>query len=235
MKILAVDTSTRFLCLGVCRQEGLYEYKIEAATKLSAWLMPAIKRVLEALGEGLRDIDYFACGIGPGSFTGVRVGIATIKGLAWSMNKPVAGISTLDILARNAPQDKGLVAPVIDAKRGLVYSAIYSASGDNLKRVSPYMLLSPEETVKKIKAKAGKRGGKRVTILGDGLAVCRQAVSEGIGTAVILDKDYWYPEARNIIACAKENIRHRLTDTAFGVKPVYLYPKECQIRKTKTL
>src|SRR3990167_8720388 len=102
MKILGIDTSTKFLSLGISEDDKIYEYNLELGRQMSDLLSPTIKKVLDALGWRINDIDYFACGLGPGSFTGMRVGIATVKGLAFSLNKPVVGISTLDILARNA-------------------------------------------------------------------------------------------------------------------------------------
>src|SRR4030042_6175727 len=103
MKILAIDTSTKFLCLGLSDNTKVYEYKLEVSRLLSTLIIQTIKRALDSLGWKVSDIDYFACGLGPGSFTGLRVGLAAIKGMSWALNKHIIGISTLDILAKNAP------------------------------------------------------------------------------------------------------------------------------------
>ncbi|MDD2703280.1 MAG: tRNA (adenosine(37)-N6)-threonylcarbamoyltransferase complex dimerization subunit type 1 TsaB, partial [Candidatus Omnitrophica bacterium] len=96
MKILALDTSSRYMALGLSDGDRVYEYDLAVERRLSALLGPAVKRVADALSWKMDEIDYFACGIGPGSFTAVRIGMSLIKGLAWSLRKPVAGISTLD-------------------------------------------------------------------------------------------------------------------------------------------
>jgi len=216
MKILGIDTTTRFLCLGICDDARIYEYNMDLGIKHSALLVPTIKRALEALGWQLGDIDYFACGLGPGSFTGIRVGLSTIKGLSWALKKPIVGISTLDILACNASGIGGAVVPAIDAKRNLIYCSIYQFKNGALKRTAPYMLLQEAELLKKIPAHA--------VLLGDAAAK--------IEGARILDKDSWYPKARHIISLALERIKEKKFKRAFSAQPIYLYPKECQIKKS---
>ena len=122
MRILGIDTTTRFLCLAFYDGVKIYEYNLEVGRRLSELIGVTLDRVLHALGWEPEDIDYFACGIGPGSFTGMRVGVATVKGLAWGLKKPIAGIPTLDILAQNVRADNNThIIPVIDAKRSMVY------------------------------------------------------------------------------------------------------------------
>jgi tRNA threonylcarbamoyladenosine biosynthesis protein TsaB len=188
-------------------------------------LAVTIKRTLDALKVKPQDIDYFACGLGPGSFTGVRVGLATIKGLAWSLNKPVIGISSLDVLAKNVTQNEGFVAPIIDAKRNLIYTSIYKAGDGTQKRITPYMLLSIEEFLKRIKNKT--------IILGDAVSLYQEKISRHLKGVAILDKDYWLLQPRHIIDLALERIKEKKFNNPFEIKPIYLYPKECQIKNQK--
>lgn len=231
MKILGIDTTTKFLCLGASDGVNIYEYNLELGVKQSAMLTPTIKRVLQALKWQLSEIDYFACGLGPGSFTGMRVGISTIKGFAWLLKKPLVGISSLDILAMNAvSRNASIVAPIIDAKRGLVYCSIYRSKGNALKRTAPYMLLTIDEFIKKIEnARLDK---KQTEILGDALALYKEDIARKLKKTKILDRDYWYPKGSNIIELAIENIREKRISNAFDIAPIYLYPKECQIVNT---
>lgn len=223
MKILGIDTTTKFLCLGIYDGARVYEYNLELGRKHSVLLVPTIKRVLEALGWQIGDIDYFACGLGPGSFTGIRVGLATIKGLSLSFKKPIIGISTLDILAKNATAlSDASIAPAIDAKRGFIYCSIYRKKNDILKRVTSYMLLTKDEFFKKIP--------KNTVILGDAVGLYKDNILKNAKGVKILDKDYWHPQARNIIKLALERIKEKKFSNAFNIKPIYLYPKECQIR-----
>jgi tRNA threonylcarbamoyladenosine biosynthesis protein TsaB len=222
MKILAIDTSSKFLCLGIYDNAKVYEYNLEVDRHLSSLLADTIRRVLGALGWEARDMDYFACGLGPGSFTATRVGVATIKGLAWSLNKPVIGISSLDILAKNAQNTSGYIMPVVDAKRRLVYCSLYKMKDGILKRTSAYMLLNENELLKIIKDNS--------IILGDAVNLYKEKILKNKRGINILERDYWYPQAHNIIALAKDRIKDKKFNSSFQIKPIYLYPKECQVR-----
>lgn len=222
MKILGIDTTTKFLCLGIYDGAKMYEYNLEVGTRLSSLLSVTIKRVLEVLGWHINDIDYFACGLGPGSFTGMRVGLATIKGMGWVLNKPTIGISTLDILARNIKHADIPIIPIIDAKRNLIYCSVYKNKNGKFSRTKPYMLLTEEEFFKNFKG--------NTIILGDALGLYREKILMNIKDTTILDKDYWYPKAHNIIKLALERISDKKFNHPFDIKPIYLYPKECQIR-----
>jgi tRNA threonylcarbamoyladenosine biosynthesis protein TsaB len=231
VKILAIDTSTGTLCLGACDKDKVYEYNLELGTKLSALLVPTVKRVVENLGWKISEIDYFCAGIGPGSFTGIRVGLATAKALSWSLNKPAVGISSLDVLAQNSGKQASFIIPVIDAKRGLVYSSIYKVGPTRLKRVAGYLLLSPGELVRKIREKIPAKVLKDSVMLGSGLNVCSPECSVGLAGMKFLDKDHWRLEGRHLIELAKASIQDKKSSGAFGIEPLYLYPKECQIRQ----
>jgi len=224
MKILAIDTSTKFLCLGVYSDNRIYEYNLEVGRKLSVLLSPSIKRVLDTLELRLSDIDYFACGLGPGSFTGMRVGLATIKGLSWATKKPLIGIPTLDMLARGISDDSRRdIIPIIDAKRNLIYCSAFNKRNGRLERMKPYMLLNEKEFFRI--AKPGS------IILGDAINLYREKLIKNIKGARIIEKDYWYPRAHNIITLALERIKLKRFSAPTNINPIYLYPKECQIRK----
>ena len=223
MKILAIDSTTRFLCLGLHDNGKNYEYTMEMGPRLSSLLAVTVQRAMEALSLQVSDIDYFACGLGPGSFTGIRVGVAAIKGLSFAVKKPVIGVATLDLLARNALADEGYIVPAVDAKRNLIYCGIYHKSNGRLKKISPYMLLSPDVFCKKVRAHS--------FILGDAAGLYKQEMLKGIRGVSLLDKDYWYPKPHNLIDIVLEKARKCRSSSAFDVKPIYLYPKECQIKK----
>ncbi|MCM8800612.1 MAG: tRNA (adenosine(37)-N6)-threonylcarbamoyltransferase complex dimerization subunit type 1 TsaB [Candidatus Omnitrophica bacterium] len=223
MKILGIDTSSNFLCVGIAEDDKICEYNLELAKQNSNILIPTIKRILEVLGWDISEIDYLACGLGPGSFTGIRVGLSTIKGMAWALNKPIIGISSLEILARNVKIDSGFIMPIIDAKRNLVYTTIYKIKNTCIRRISPYMLLDEESLLKKIK--------KNTILLGDGLNLYnRRKLFSSAKGIIILDKDYWYLKGFSIILSAKDKIDKGELSNPFDIKPIYLYPKECQIK-----
>jgi tRNA threonylcarbamoyladenosine biosynthesis protein TsaB len=225
MRILGIDTSTRFLCLAIYDKGKVYSYNLEAGRRLSSLITVTIRNVLDAAGLKAGDIDYFACGVGPGSFTGLRIGIATIKGLSWPLRKPVIAVSSLDILSRNADACEEQVIPLLDARRGLVYCAIYNKKNNVFRKKGSDMLLSSEELFRKTQP-----GG---IFLGDGTSLLGSQILSRVKNAVILDRDFWYPKPHNIIELALERISGAKANlsNAFKIKPEYLYPKDCQIRK----
>jgi tRNA threonylcarbamoyladenosine biosynthesis protein TsaB len=227
VRILGIDTSTKFLSLGIWDDSRIYEYNLELNRRHSSLLAAHIKRILDALGWKISDIDYFACGLGPGSFTGVRIGLATIKGLGLALKKPLVGVPTLDILARNVKltdaQNCAFVVPVLDARRNLVYYSIYKNRDGFLERVSAYALATPDELCRKIKPNS--------FLLGDAVSLYKERILKSAKKVKLLDKDYWYPCGGNIVILAQEKIKKNKVNNAFNIKPIYLYPQECQVKK----
>jgi len=228
MRLLGIDTTTKVLSIGAYDGAKTYEYNMELGTKQATLLAPTIKRILDALKWKIEDVDYFACGLGPGSFTGIRVGLATIKGFAWALDLPIAGIETLDLLAANAKEESGVVIPLVDAKRNMVYAGIYQVGSGAIKKKSPYLLLTMDDLIKKIKSSKYK---VKLIFLGDAIPLYKEKLIRELGEAAFLDKDCWYPKGHNIIEQALGKIKNKKINNAFNIKPVYLYPKECQIRK----
>lgn len=222
MKILAIDTATKFLSLGIYDDGRIYEYNLEVERKLSSLLAVTIKRILDTLDLEVSDLDYLACGLGRGSFTGMRVGLSTMKGLGWAGHKPLIGISSLDILAMNAVGENKMIIPAIDAKRNMIYCAFYKNTASGIKKVSSYMLITKDELFKRIQPGS--------VIFGDALNLYRDDIIKNFSGVTLLDKDQWYPKGHNIIGLALKRIKAKKIDDLFTVKPIYIYPKECQIK-----
>ena len=229
MKIFAIDTTTKYISIGIADGPKVYEYRVELGRKASSLLTVHIKRVLDTLGWKVIDIDYFGCWLGPGSFTGTRIGVAAVKGLAWILQKPVIGICSLDSITENVKfalhtQEANVIC-VLDAKRDLVYSAGYRYRAGVFKKISRYLLVRPQELVKKIKPGS--------IIIGDGLTLHKELFMRQVKGVYFLDKDFWYPTGRALVRLCQERIASGKTTDAFKVRPIYLYPKECQIKKQR--
>lgn len=145
MRILSVDTATEICGVGVSTNG-----KLQVALSFShgethaRHLMKGVRSVLDLAGVGLADIDAFAVTRGPGSFTGLRIGISTVKGMAMAMGKPVAGVSSLAVLAHQAGKSEGLICPMLDARRREVYWAVYHWQDDILVPLMPEQVGPPE-------------------------------------------------------------------------------------------
>jgi len=155
MMVLGIDTSTACGSLGLVDQERMIaEYLVNIPVTHSERLLGAVQLILREARCVLEDLDGWAISLGPGSFTGLRIGVSTVKGLAFATQKPVAGVPTLDALAYLASPTPYLICPILDARKGEVYAAFYRYErGDVLKRMSSYQVISPEELVKKIDEK----------------------------------------------------------------------------------
>jgi len=133
MITLAIDTATRTAGVALLRDETvLVEYFFNLSVNHSETVLPAVHQGLKLAGIGIDGVDLFALTVGPGSFTGLRIGASTVKGLALTTGKPVVGVSTLEALAYNAFECPALICPMLDARKGEVYAALYRANGEGL-------------------------------------------------------------------------------------------------------
>jgi len=131
MRILALDTATSACTVAVVEDDApLAELTLQVPRAHSTRLMPLVAQAVAESGLAKTDLDALAVGVGPGSFTGLRIGLSTVKGLAFALGKPCVGVPTLKALAYGTGAQLGLVVPMLDAKRGEVFAAVYAA-GDS--------------------------------------------------------------------------------------------------------
>ncbi len=146
MKILAMDSSATVASVALCEDKKLLaEYTVNNGNTHSETLLPMVEAVLADFKLTAKDIDLFAVSNGPGSFTGVRIGAATLKGLAFASERPCVGVSTLYALALNLVGFKGLICPVMNARRSQVYTALFRSDGEALTRILPDSAMSISE------------------------------------------------------------------------------------------
>ncbi|MEW6615229.1 MAG: tRNA (adenosine(37)-N6)-threonylcarbamoyltransferase complex dimerization subunit type 1 TsaB [Thermodesulfobacteriota bacterium] len=172
MKVLAIETSTMAGSVALVDDDELVsEYLLNIDITHSERLLLAIDCVMRDTMISMGEIDGFAISIGPGSFTGLRIGASTVKGLAYAVNKPVVGIPTLDAMAENISFTGYLICPILDARKKQVYTALYKRDAKNrLKKITPDLAINPGELLKKIQEK--------VVFLGDGIKVYHTLIKE---------------------------------------------------------
>ena len=140
MKILALDSTALTATVALCEDTRLIGlYTLNSGSTQSETLLPMVESLMKLMGWEIKDIDLFACSRGPGSFTGVRIGAATIKGLAFGTGKPCIGVSTLEALAHTmiglGVNGDSIFCPVMNARRGQVYNALFRLSEGKLIRL----------------------------------------------------------------------------------------------------
>ncbi len=225
MKILAIDTSTKFLSLALADGEKIISsFHRDLEQQHCARLIPLIDELLKKSKTRLKEIDFFAISEGPGSFTGLRIGAATVKGLALATKKRIVGVPSLDILAYNAKGGRKLIVPLVDAKRGNVYTSIYSIDGKRLKRYMKYSVLPVVELLKEIKGDA--------IFLGDGIIPYKKTIEDNFKfRAEFAEEKDWYPKATTLAKLALELIKNKKFEDEDKYTPLYLYPKDVQCKK----
>ena len=224
MKILALETSSKTFSLAVADGEKILCSRNVVLDKvLSSSIIPNIQRVLRKAGWKLSDIDGIAVGLGPGSFTSLRVGLATVKGLAFAAQKPLVGIPSLDVLAMGAAgEPEETVCTLNDARRNLVYACFYANRGGCIERISDYLLTNIDDVLLRIKGKT--------LFVGDGAALYHDQLGKKKHCR-IADKKFWSPQAKRMIPLALERFRKKAYDSLEQLNPLYLYPEDCQVQR----
>jgi len=157
--VLAIDTCDSRGSIAVIRGGAVASLLVrEAGVEYSSWLLRAVGRVLSQAGFGMGDVDGYAVAAGPGSFTGVRIGLTTVKAWAEVYGKPVAAVSRLEAIAMQSTGSTAFVAAFADAQRSQVFGAVYRRAGDELARVGEEAVIAPEKFVECAAELAG--GGK---------------------------------------------------------------------------
>jgi tRNA threonylcarbamoyladenosine biosynthesis protein TsaB len=159
--VLAIDTCDLLGSVAVLRDEcvlGLMPH--DSQEDYSIWLLPAVHECLAARGLGMQDVEVYAVAAGPGSFTGVRVGLTTVKAWGEVYRRPIVAVSRLEALAVQAPEETSYVAAFADARRGQVFGAVYRREGKSLSRLGEEMVIAPGKFVE---AAADVAGGERIS------------------------------------------------------------------------
>lgn len=225
MKILAVDTSSETASVAVMEDEKLVgEYSINHKKTHSQKLMPMIMNIMGNLDLKPEDIDIYAVSSGPGSFTGLRIGVATIKALAYSTKKPVISVPTLDAFVYNVPTADSLICPMIDARNRQVYTAVYRFDGVFPSRITEYLAIPIEEL-----AAILKDMNEKVVFLGDGSFIHRDFLSEKLGEkSLFVHSCAVLQRASSVARLALEKAKRGEVEDSFKITPFYLRKSQAE-------
>lgn len=222
MKVLGIETTSKAAGVAVVTEKKIIaEYFLETSkyTHLEK-LIPMVDRILKDLDITLREIDGIAVSVGPGSFTGIRIGIACAQGISQALGIPLIAVNTLDSLAYNLP-GRDLICPVIDAQRNDVYSVLFTWEEGELRRIWDYSIIEAGTLLKNLLDL-----GKEVFLLGDGVdKVFNKLENNNNNVNLLLIKKeglYSMPRASSTaIIGLKELIKGNVTD-CFSIKPFYM-------------
>lgn len=178
MKLLGIDSSGLVASVALV-SDGIMtaEYTTNFKKTHSQTLLPMIDQIVSMTGTDLKEIDAIAVAGGPGSFTGLRIGSSTAKGIALALSKPIISVPTLEGLAYNLYGAKGLVCPIMDARRNQVYTGLYRFAGEDFQVVSGQKAVSIGELIEELNEKT-----EPVWFLGDGVPVYHERIADNMKT-----------------------------------------------------
>lgn len=227
MKIIAIDTSTAVMGIALLDEHKVYSEIITNLKKNhSVRLMPTLDQLLAEVKWDLQEVDFIAVAKGPGSYTGVRIGVTAAKTLAWALNIPVIGVSTLETMAFANHHVTGLVSPILDARRGQVYTGLYQSLKGQWKNIHHDRIILLSEWLDGL-----KKENQRVLFIGDDLSIHKEQIIQTLGKlAEFSTSPFNYPRPSIIGWLAKNKYENGNIDNTFDFAPAYLQLAEAEVK-----
>ncbi len=224
MIVLGIETSGPKGGVALVTPKGCAERRFDAQRSLGSELAPAIQALLDEAGLGpANPPDLVAVDLGPGSYTGLRVGLAAAKGLAFAWGRPLVGVHLVDALARQAPQG-GRIVCALDAQRGEVWHCVLERSGRDARLVG-------EPRVSELSALAAALGQEEAVLIGDAAGVVEKALS---GRALVRAPDELaWPAPRLVAELGRERHLAGAREDAIALSPLYMRANEAEERRRK--
>ncbi len=226
MKILSLDASAT--SASVCVYDNMDnkiigEFFINTKLTHSQTLVPMIDALLNSTKLELSDIDYFAVNTGPGSFTGIRIGVSVVKGMAMALNKPCVSVSTLESMAFNFIDSEDIVVcACMDARRNQVYNALFNVIDGKIERLCEDRAISVEDLFVELPTL-----DKTVILVGDGAQLCYSQKSEN-NNIKLAGVSCRYQSASSVALCAEKSIQNNDVLNAASLMPTYLRPSQAE-------
>lgn len=218
MIVLSIDSATESASCAVLDNEKLLgEVSLNNKKQHSVVLMPLVDNLLKNLKLTIKDIDGFVVSKGPGSFTGLRIGMSMVKGLSQGSSKPFVSVSSLDALAYNMAYTEGIICPILDALRDNVYTALYSFKNGTLIRNTDYMILHIDELVDLLRKQC-----EVVTFLGDASDKFRTKLQESLEKALFAPKHLNIVRASSLGELGLKLLEEGIYDDLYTSAPIYL-------------
>ena len=229
MKILALETSAKAVSAAVSENGKILcsGYQDTGLTH-SRTLMPIVEHILKNTGLTVADMDAIAVAAGPGSFTGIRIGVAAAKGLAFAADKPAVGVSTLAAMARNVAFCDGLVVCAMDARRQQVYNALFEAKDGQLTRLTPDRAISLAELAAEL-----ANDPRPKTVVGDGARLCFAHLTEAGISCRLAPAHLVMQNAMSVALEAEAMAAEGGLVSAQALEPVYLRPAQADRLRQK--
>lgn len=224
MKVLSLDTATECASCAVLDDDKLLgEISFNYKKQHSVILMSMIDNLLNNLGLNVNSLDGFVVSKGPGSFTGLRIGVSAVKGLSQGTSKPFVGISSLDALAYNLAYTNGIICPILDALRNNVYTALYKFEGNNLKIVSEHMITSIDDLISEL-----NKRHEQVCFIGDAVPKFREKLISSIENVSFAPTHLNLTKASSLGELGLKLLKAETYDDLYTFAPLYLRKSQAE-------
>ena len=223
MRILGIETATKTGSVAIVTDSGVIaEYTLNIELTHSERLMATVDRVIKDTGLAVSDLDGFAVSIGPGSFTGLRIGLSAVKGLAFVTNKPVAAVPTLKALAWNLPYAQYPICPLLDARKKEVYAAIYQNQDGSLTQAMPEATIPLKDLAEKI--------ADKIVFTGEGANLFRNEIQSLFGErAFFAPLSALVPSAASVAELGLMMLKAGGAADADSLTPLYIRRPEAEV------
>ncbi len=225
MKILGIDSSGLVASVALASDETIVaEFTVNNKQTHSQTLLPMLEQVMKFSGVELEEIDGIAVAAGPGSFTGLRIGASTAKGLGLALDKPLISIPTVEGMAYQLAESDGIICPIMDARRNQVYTGIYEMQGQELKVLHQQFAIDIHELLKEL-----MQYNKKVHFLGDGVPVYRSIIEEEFsGEFQFVPAHMSRQRAASVAVLGQKYFAEGKIESAAAHKPVYLRKSQAE-------
>jgi tRNA threonylcarbamoyladenosine biosynthesis protein TsaB len=218
MLVLGIETSTPQASVAIGSEQGIVAGAlISRGATYNEFLLPAIRFCMDQSGLGYRNIGGLAVSLGPGLFTGMRVGVATAKALAQTLSLPIVGLTSLDILAYEVRYSQKTICAVLDARRNEVFHAFYRPSPGGIQRMTEYRVERPENLAIGIASRP-----EEVLLVGNGALLYRELFQDLGSVAEIGTMSHAFPSSRSLVELALPRMFREDFDSLYDLKPLYL-------------
>lgn len=224
---LLIDTATNQGSIALYENERLLDSEIFSSESNHLQILhSSVDRMLKKTKTAYEQVDCYGVDTGPGSFTGIRIGVTTARTFAQLGKKYIFGVPSLDIISRGAPSFPGLICVALDGKKNRIFTGFYVFRANSPKRISDYFDLEPNELL--VKINKYKKKYNEILFLGSAQATYQEILKKNELKSVFTPEKHFYPEAKNMYFCMKEQ---KLTKNYENILPFYLRPSDAETKR----
>lgn len=223
MKVLAIETATMAGSIAIADDDSIIgEAKINVKVAHAERLMNSVDWLLKAFSMSIKEFNAFAISIGPGSFTGLRISLSTVKGFSYAASKPIVAVPTLDAFARRLPFSSYLICPMLDARKNEIYTGLYKWVNGVCEKIIPETAVNPYDFLKRIK--------DPTVFMGDGARIYRELIMNTLNNkAFFAPLSMMSPSASSVAEIAMEKLKEGLIADPVTLAPLYIRKSEAEI------